>query len=158
MSLLKLDELRVRYGSGRTALTAVDGVSFEVEAGSSLGIVGESGSGKSTLARAIVQIVPSVSGCIELDGRDVTNAKGSAVRHVRDRVQMVFQDPFSSLNPRMTIGSTLEEAVRLQELRERSRIDRKAEVKRLLELVTLDDQPRRATPMSSAEDSSKGWR
>src|SRR6476646_7213392 len=105
MSLLEVHDLQVRYGRGRSALTAVDGLSLSVEAGASLGIVGESGSGKSTLARAIVQVIPTASGRIVLDGREVTNASAARLRHVRDRVQMVFQDPFATLNPRMTIGA-----------------------------------------------------
>jgi peptide/nickel transport system ATP-binding protein len=137
VSLLEVEDLRVRYGRGPKSLTAVDRISLKVEAGASLGIVGESGSGKSTLARAIVQVVPSASGRIVLDGRDVTNAQGSALRHVRDRVQMVFQDPFATLNPRLTIGATLEEAIRLRERREGKGMRRGAELHELLDLVTL---------------------
>ena len=138
MSLLEADSLEVRYGSGRAALRAVDGVSLAVDAGASLGIVGESGSGKSTLARAIVQIVPTTAGSLRLDGRDVTNARGSALRHVRDRVQIVFQDPFASLNPRMTIGATLAEAIALRRRRDGGEKADAGEVERLLELVTLE--------------------
>jgi peptide/nickel transport system ATP-binding protein len=138
MSMLELDNLRVRYGSGRSALTAVDGVSLQVEEGASVGVVGESGSGKSTLARAIVQLVPAASGRIVLEGRDVTNAKAGAIRHVRNVVQMVFQDPYSSLNPRLTVGATLSEAISLHERREGTVGDRRTEIERLLELVRLD--------------------
>jgi peptide/nickel transport system ATP-binding protein len=138
VSLLRVERLQVRYGRGRSSLTAVDDISFEVEPGTSLGIVGESGSGKSTLARAIVQIVPTSLGSVSIDGRDVTNARGSALRFVRDCAQIVFQDPFSSLNPRLTIGATLAEAVRLRRRRERSGGARSGEVGELLELVTLD--------------------
>jgi peptide/nickel transport system ATP-binding protein len=138
MNLLEVDRLQVTYGSGHSLLTAVDGVSLSVAAGASLGVVGESGSGKSTLARAIVQIVPSSSGRVLLEGRDVTNAKGGAARHVRERVQMVFQDPFSSLNPRMTVGAILEEAVRLHEIAPTSARERRNRVEELLDLVTLD--------------------
>jgi peptide/nickel transport system ATP-binding protein len=138
MSLLEVDDLRVRYGRGRSMLTAVDGVSIAVDAGGALGIVGESGSGKSTLARAIVQIVPSATGRITLDGRDITNAKGPALRDVRGRVQMVFQDPFASLNPRRTIGATLEEAIQLRRGRENGAAKQPRDtVPDLLELVTL---------------------
>jgi oligopeptide/dipeptide ABC transporter ATP-binding protein len=137
VTLLKVEDLKVSYGRGQKSLMAVDGVSLTVEAGASLGIVGESGSGKSTLARAIVQVVPSASGRIVLDGRDVTNAQGGTLRHVRDRVQMVFQDPFATLNPRLTIGATLEEAIQLRERRVAERGDRAAELRELLELVTL---------------------
>jgi peptide/nickel transport system ATP-binding protein len=105
--------------------------------GGSLGIVGESGSGKSTLARAIVRVVPVASGRITLDGRDVTNADRGALKHVRDRVQMVFQDPFASLNPRMTIGGMLREAIQARERRDPSSADLAGEVRDLLERVTL---------------------
>jgi len=138
VSLLEVENLEVRYGRGRTSLLALDRVSVHVDAGASVGIVGESGSGKSTLARAIVQLVRSSSGRIVLDGKDVTNARGGAVRHVRDRVQMVFQDPFSTLNPRRTVGATLDEAVGIQERRDRSRHAHTDEVEQLLQLVTLD--------------------
>jgi peptide/nickel transport system ATP-binding protein len=137
MTLLEVENLSVRYGRARKALTAVDGVSLAVEAGGSLGIVGESGSGKSTLARAIVQVIPSAAGRIVLDGRDITNAHGGGLRYVRDRVQMVFQDPFATLNPRMTIGATLEEAIRLRQRREGNSGTREAQLHELLDLVTL---------------------
>ena len=146
MSLLELDHVAVRYGAGRAAVTAVDDVSLAVEAGTSIGIVGESGSGKSTLARAIVQLVPTASGRITLDGRDVTGARGSAVRHIRDRVQMVFQDPFASLNPRRTVGATLAEAVGLNDRRASGGGDRQARVTELLELVRLDPAARYRYP------------
>lgn len=118
MSLLEVSDLTVRYGRGRNALIAVDDISLEVDSGEALGIVGESGSGKSTLARAIVQVTPALSGRIVLDGRDVTHATGRSLRHVRDSAQMVFQDPFATLNPRMTIGTTLTEAIRLHRHRQ----------------------------------------
>ncbi len=118
MSLLAVEQLQVRYGRGSRGLVAVDDVSFAVAAGESLGIVGESGAGKSTIARAIAQIAPTSGGTITLDGRDVTNATGASLRHVRACAQMVFQDPFSTLHPRQTIGVTLREAVRLRERRE----------------------------------------
>jgi oligopeptide/dipeptide ABC transporter ATP-binding protein len=137
VSLLEVEDLRVRYGRGRSTLTAVDGVSIAVDPGGALGIVGESGSGKSTLARAIVQIVPSAGGRITLAGRDITNASGPALRAVRDRVQMVFQDPFASLNPRRTIGATLQEAIQLRRRRENGSAKRSDEVAELLDLVTL---------------------
>jgi peptide/nickel transport system ATP-binding protein len=136
MSLLAVDDLRVRYGRGAGALLAVDGVSFAVEAGASLGIVGESGSGKSTIARAIVQLVPSAGGRITLSGRDVTNATGSGLRHVRDSVQMVFQDPFATLHPRRTIGASLREAIGLHARRADAGAARFT-VAELLDRVTL---------------------
>lgn len=137
MSLLGLDDVSVRYGRGRSALLAVDGVSLQLSERESLGIVGESGSGKSTIARAIARVVPVASGTITLDGRDVTNAAGNGLQHVRDRVQMVFQDPFASLNPRMTIGAMLREAIRARGRRAPASTDVDTEIRELLELVTL---------------------
>ncbi len=139
MSLLEVERLQVHYGRGRSLLAAVDDVSFGVEPGASLGIVGESGSGKSTLARAIVQIVATSAGRISIDGADVTNARGRSLKRVRDNVQIVFQDPFSSLNPRLTIGASLDESLRLRRRREGTGGgDRGRELAELLELVTLD--------------------
>ena len=137
MSLLEVEALQVRYGRGSNSLLAVEDVSFAVEEGVSLGVVGESGSGKSTIARAITQLVPTSGGRIAIDGRDVTNASGSSLGYVRQNVQMVFQDQFSTLNPRRTIGSSLGEAVRLH--RRAGRANGEVTVAGLLEQVTLTD-------------------
>jgi peptide/nickel transport system ATP-binding protein len=134
VSLLEVDSLQVRYGRGSNSLLAVDDVSFAVEEGVSLGVVGESGSGKSTIARAIMQLVPSTGGSIRLAGEDVTNASGQALRHVRGNVQMVFQDQFSTLNPRRTIGASLGEAIRLHR---GAAAGEEATVAGLLDQVTL---------------------
>jgi oligopeptide/dipeptide ABC transporter ATP-binding protein len=107
---LDLQELSVRYGRGRNVMTAVDRIDLSVPAGSTIGLVGESGCGKSTVARAIVGLVPTRGGRILLDGDDVTSLKARNRLDFRRRVQMVFQDPYSSLNPRMSIESTLSEA------------------------------------------------
>jgi peptide/nickel transport system ATP-binding protein len=124
VSELRFDNLTVRYG----ATTAVDGVSLTVPAGQVVGLVGESGSGKSTLARAAVGLAPIHDGRILLDGEPVPTTG----RH--RPLQMVFQDPYSSLDPRMGIGESVAEAMP----RGGSRADRRAEVARLLELVHLD--------------------
>ncbi|MEV1022588.1 oligopeptide/dipeptide ABC transporter ATP-binding protein [Streptomyces sp. NPDC050264] len=128
MSELTFDEVRVRYGSGRSALTAVDGVSLTVPSGQVVGLVGESGSGKSTLARTAVGLAPLSGGRVLLDGEDV----GRRTRRGRRPLQMVFQDPYSSLDPRMSIGASIGEAM------PRGSRDRRTEVARLLELVGLD--------------------
>jgi peptide/nickel transport system ATP-binding protein len=127
VSELRFDDVTVRYGSGRTATTAVDGVSLVVPDGEILGLVGESGSGKSTLARAAVGLAPVTSGRILLDGKPVPQTRPRPL-------QMVFQDPYSSLDPRMTIGASIAEILP----RGMSRIERRDEVARLLELVHLD--------------------
>ncbi|WP_037367712.1 ABC transporter ATP-binding protein [Amycolatopsis orientalis] len=126
MSELAFDSVSVRYG-GRRGLTAVDGVSLTVPAGKVVGLVGESGSGKSTLARAAVGLSPVSAGRVLLGGVDVRKLPR------RRPLQMVFQDPYSSLNPRMTIGESIAEAMPRG-------TDRRAEVARLLELVNLDPE------------------
>ena len=110
--VLDVGNLSVHFGSpgllrrGRV-LRAVHDVSFGLAAGETLGIVGESGSGKSTTARAISRLVPATAGKVSLDGRDLLAARGKHLRHLRRDVQMVFQDPYSSLNPRRTVGASV---------------------------------------------------
>lgn len=130
MSELRFEDVSVHYGSRRTGLTAVDGVSLPVPSGGVVGLVGESGSGKSTLARAAVGLSPVTAGAVRLDGVDVRRLKG---RH--RPIQMVFQDPYSSLDPRMTIGDSIAESIPRGRY---TRPQRREEVARLLELVNLD--------------------
>jgi ABC-type glutathione transport system ATPase component len=92
---------------------AVDDVSFTLRRGEILGVAGESGSGKTTLARCIIRLVEPDAGTIELDGIDIRAARGKELRELRRRMQMVFQDPYASLNPRMTVGAALLEAGRV---------------------------------------------
>ena len=136
MSELHFDDVTVRFGAGRTAMTAVDGVSLKVPSGEVVGLVGESGSGKSTLARTAVGLSPIHSGRILLDGTPI------AARRGRRPLQMVFQDPYSSLDPRMTIGSSIAEILP----RGLSRSERRDEVARLLDLVHLDNTRAQAYP------------
>jgi peptide/nickel transport system ATP-binding protein len=132
---LELRGLTVRYGSGPSALTAVDAVDLALPAGQTLGLVGESGCGKSSIARAIVGLAPIQSGHVLLDGADYTEQNRRETREFRRRVQMVFQDPYSSLNPRMCVEEMLTEVLPKEQFR--SRRDRHAEVRRLLGLVGL---------------------
>ena len=82
------------------SVRAVDGVSFEVKRGETLGIVGETGCGKSTTARLVMRLLDATSGAVRFDGRDITRLKGAPLKAVRREMQMIFQDPYSSLNPR----------------------------------------------------------
>ncbi|WP_028203690.1 ABC transporter ATP-binding protein [Paraburkholderia nodosa] len=108
--LLAVRDLRVAYPQrhGAPALHAVDGVSFNIGRGESVGLVGESGCGKSTLSRAIMRLVPVAGGSIALDGTELVPLRERALRPLRRKVQMVFQDPYASLNPRRTVGDILE--------------------------------------------------
>jgi ABC-type glutathione transport system ATPase component len=109
-------DLTVRYrrrGSGlrREELTAVDAVSFAIRPGRTLGLAGESGSGKSSVARALMRVVEASSGSVRIAGQEVTRLHGGALRRFRRHMQMVFQDPYDSLNPRLTVGDNVAEAL-----------------------------------------------
>jgi len=125
---IEVTDLVVRYGKGRKATKeppAVDGVSFHINAGETLGLVGESGSGKSTIGKALIGLQPATSGTVLLHGKDVTAASLKERSSVASELRVVFQDPYSSLNPDRTIGQTLAEplstiGVRGDEARKRS--------------------------------------
>src|SRR6202166_4959558 len=102
--LLKLEHLVVEYAVGGQTIHAVSDVSLQVARGETLGLVGESGCGKSTLGRAVLQLRRAVSGRGLFDGHDLTAMRGDALRKMRQRVQLIFQDPIASLNPRRRIG------------------------------------------------------
>lgn len=110
--MLEIDNLKVHFpvASGQT-VRAVDGVTLTLSAGETMGLVGESGSGKSTVGKAALRLVPSTSGAIRIGDLDVTKARGPQMRKLRSRAQMVFQDPHSSLNPRMTIRRAVAEGL-----------------------------------------------
>jgi oligopeptide transport system ATP-binding protein len=142
--LLAVRDLKVHFPArrglfgGRRVIRAADGVSFEIRAGETLGLVGESGCGKSTTARAIVGLLePSVmQGEVWLDGRRIDHLPPAAMRPHRRTVQMIFQDPYASLNPRMTVGSIIAEPMQIFGLG-RPR-ERKVKVMELMDLVGLN--------------------
>lgn len=143
VALLNTDDVRVHFPSGRALpwaerqmVKAVDGVSLCVERGRTLGLVGESGCGKSTLGRAIVGLEAPTSGTVSLNGADMAAMSSAERVGQRRRVQMIFQDPFASLNPRMTAGEVLAEPVRLHALRKDSVAER---VRELLAMVDLPE-------------------
>jgi oligopeptide transport system ATP-binding protein len=124
---------------------AVDGVSFEVRKGTTLGLVGESGCGKSTTGRAILRLVEPTAGTIEICGKDVTRLSQREMREVRPRVQMVFQDPYASLNPRMSIYDTVKEPLEVHR-RVRGEAEATSRVAALLRTVGLDPAYMRRYP------------
>jgi peptide/nickel transport system ATP-binding protein len=113
--LLMVDDLVVEFGSPRRGVVhAVSGVSIEVAAGETLGVVGESGSGKTTLGRAIMQLERAASGSVRLGGTELTSLNGRELRSARGSMQMIFQDPVSSLNPRRTVRQLIREGRTIQ--------------------------------------------
>ncbi|NBE95453.1 ABC transporter ATP-binding protein [Nonomuraea sp. KC401] len=141
MTLLRAKDLTKRFVSrgplgAKTAFTAVDRVSFDVRLGETLAVVGESGSGKSTTARMIAKLLEPSEGTLEFEGEDVTRAKGPALARFRGNVQVVFQDPFSSLNPRHTVERILMAPLVYQGIAPHG--SRRAHAKELMERVGLD--------------------
>jgi len=110
--ILRVEDVYKHFPTtGGQVVRAVEGVSFEVRRGETLGLVGESGCGKSTLARVITQLQPATSGRVVFEGSDLTRMRGGRMRQVRRYVQMIFQDPFASLDPRMTVGEIVAEPI-----------------------------------------------
>jgi len=123
------------FGREAGAVRAVDGVSLQVARGETLGIVGESGCGKTTLGRCILRLIEPTSGQIHFDGIDVRSLDPTSMRRLRRRIQIIFQDPFSSLNPRMTVGAIVREGLTIHKLAAGAEADRR--VRQLLEEVGL---------------------
>ncbi|HWO82128.1 ABC transporter ATP-binding protein [Gaiella sp.] len=115
---------------------AVAGVSFDIEAGKTLGLVGESGSGKSTTGFCVLQLLRPTSGSVRFDGQELTELEGEELRRVRRDAQIVFQDPYSSLDPRMTVGNIVSEPLVVHKVG--SRRDRQVRVRELLDVVGFD--------------------
>ncbi len=136
MALLEVENLKVHYpvrGSWflpKRFVRAVDGVSFSLEAGETVGLVGESGCGKSTLGRALVRLEEPTAGRVLLDGKDMAALHGRELRRARRNFQMIFQDPYGSLNPRLTVWGALDEVLALH-----SGLEREARRRRAVELL-----------------------
>lgn len=143
--MLEVDGVKVHFpinvGGGlipkRKPLKAVDGVSFDLRKGETLGVVGESGCGKSTLARAVLQLVPTTAGTVAWLGKDLTSISKNTLRKTRRDLQIVFQDPLASLDPRMTVGSSIAEPLLTYE-RQLNRSQRQDRVRSMMEKVGLD--------------------
>jgi oligopeptide transport system ATP-binding protein len=142
-TLLRVDDLVMHFPIYRGvvrrqvgAVRAVDGISFDVKRGETLGLVGESGCGKSTTGRAILQLYKPTAGKVNFDGVDLISLKGEDLRLMRRKMQMIFQDPYASLNPRMTVGQIVAEPLVVHNAATGPEIE--ARVKHLLDLVKLN--------------------
>ena len=140
--ILRVEDLKVHFNAGgglfkpKKFVKAVDGVSFEIQEGETFGLVGESGCGKSTTGRAIVKIYNPTEGKIYYKGEDITSIKGDALKEFRRNVQMIFQDPYASLNPRMTVGEIIREPMDIHNIY-KTKEEREQRVRELLEIVGL---------------------
>jgi peptide/nickel transport system ATP-binding protein/oligopeptide transport system ATP-binding protein len=150
--ILVVKDLQVHYplrggvlGHSRDVVRAVDGVSFSVPKGTTVGLVGESGSGKTTIGRALTRLAPITSGSIKYDGAELTGLSEHEFFTFRKRIQMIFQDPFNSLNPRLTIFQILSEPLEIH-FPKKSRAEREARVAELLRLVGLEAAHRHRYP------------
>ena len=144
MSLLEVKNLKVHFpvkhglfSRTRHYVKAVDDVSLHIAPGETLGLVGESGCGKTTLGRAIIRLIEPNAGSIFLDGEDITRLRGADLRKRRRKFQMIFQDPYGSLNPRMTVSQIIGEAIDIHDLADSSAV-RRARIHDLLRAVGLD--------------------
>lgn len=134
--LLKADNLKKYFKTPNGMLHAVDDVSFTLDRAATLGVVGESGCGKSTLGRTVLGLLPATAGKITFDGKDITNAAGRARKELRKRMQIIFQDPFSSLNPRMCVEELIANPLKTYHAYE-SRAELTAHVRSLMDTVGL---------------------
>lgn len=141
--ILSVKNLKVYYPAKKTFLgkvanysKAVDDVSFDVYKGETLGLVGESGCGKTTLGRAILQLIKPTAGSIQFNGKELTNANANTLKQLRKKMQIIFQDPYSSLNPRITIGKAIEETLEVHQILP-TKEQRKKRVIELLQKVSL---------------------
>ena len=135
-TILEVKNLKKYFKTARGTLHAVDDVSFTIERGKTLGIVGESGCGKSTTGRAILRLLEPTSGQVIFDGKDITALKAVEMRKMRSDMQIIFQDPFSSLDPRKTVSQTIAEPIIENKiLKDKKAIE--ARVKELMETVGL---------------------
>jgi peptide/nickel transport system ATP-binding protein len=132
-TLLEIKQLKKHFKTPNGLLHAVDGVSFKIETQKTLGVVGESGCGKSTLGRTIVHLTPKTSGEIFFEGQDITHIDKASLKALRPNLQMIFQDPYSSLNPRMSVFQTISEPLIIN----RVETDRRKLSKRVLELMDI---------------------
>ena len=142
--VIEVQSLKKYFTTPRGMLHAVDDVTLQIQKGETLGVVGESGCGKSTLGRTIIHLLERTEGRILLNGIDISDVKGKELRKAREKMQIIFQDPYSSLDPRKTVEATIKEPLRVSGMFKRDEIDRMAG--ELMELVGIDNRLRLSYP------------
>jgi peptide/nickel transport system ATP-binding protein len=135
--LIEVKNLQKFFGSSSKPVRAVDDVSFNIQPGETLGLVGESGSGKSTIGRALLRLIDSTAGSVRYRGEDLGSASGNRMRTLRSKLQMIFQDPYASLNPKMRVRDILGEALQVHGLAQ----GKEATAHRIAELLKLVGLP-----------------
>lgn len=142
--LIEVKNLQKYFPTSHGMLHAVDNVNLKIEAGRTLGVVGESGCGKSTLGRTIIHLLENTGGNIYFNGEDVTQVKGRKLKQLRENMQIIFQDPYSSIDPRKTIRETVKEPMKVSGRYKKSEIE--AATDELMELVGIDQRLKNAYP------------
>lgn len=142
--VIEVKNLKKFFTTPRGLLHAVDDVTFTIEKGKTLGVVGESGCGKSTLGRTIIHLHESTGGQIFLNGRDITKLDKKQLREAREKMQIIFQDPYSSIDPRKTIDATVREPLKVSGKYSKKEIEEKTQ--ELMDLVGIDERLRMAYP------------
>ncbi len=143
--LLEVQHLKKYFPTSKGVVHAVDDVTFSLDAGRTMGVVGESGCGKSTLGRTVIHLQGSTDGRILFDGKDVTHVKGKDLNTLRSDMQIVFQDPYSSLNPRMSVHDTIVEPLILSK-KYKTAAEVEKEACRLMDMVGIESRLRNAYP------------
>jgi oligopeptide/dipeptide ABC transporter ATP-binding protein len=143
-ALVEVKNLKKYFETPRGLLHAVDDVSFTIEKGRTVGVVGESGCGKSTLGRVMIHLLDSTAGSVYFEGEDITRVNSQKLRKLRENMKIIFQDPFSSLNPRMTVEQTITEPLTISG--RYSKKERQEEAERLMTMVGIDERLRSAYP------------
>ncbi len=144
-ALIEARHLKKYFKSAKGTVHAVDDVSMKIEAGRTMGVVGESGCGKSTLGRTLIHLLESTDGELLFEGKDVTHVTPAELKKLREKMQIIFQDPYSSLNPRITVKSTIQEPLKLSG-KFHSKEELEKETTRLMDLVGIEKRLRNAYP------------
>ena len=142
--VIEVKGLKKYFPTPRGLLHAVDDVTLSIEKGKTLGVVGESGCGKSTLGRTIIHLQPPTGGQVLLNGKDITNVKGKELKEAREKMQIIFQDPYSSLDPRKTVDATIREPLVVSKRYKKNQIDEATA--ELMDFVGIDARLRMAYP------------